>query len=495
MELNTNREYDLYNDIKQRCKGEIYIGVVGPVRTGKSTFIKRFMEEMVLPNMSDEFEKERAVDELPQSAGGKTVTTTEPKFIPKEAARIKIQEGMEASVRLIDCVGYMVEGAAGHMEDSAERMVKTPWAKEEIPFTKAAEIGTRKVIQDHSTIGIVVTCDGSFGEIERENYIKAEEQTIKELKKLKKPFVVLMNTVKPYGEEVRQLSKELAEKYHVTVVPVNCKQLGKEDILQIFEKVLCEFPISSMEFYLPKWVNMLPVDYPLKADLVNQIRELMDQYETIKDARENEVNLESEYVTASKMDGIDLSSGCVRIWVQIGDNYYYQMLSEMVDEPIQNEYQLLSSLKDMAKMKKEYRKVIHAMDAVRNNGYGVVSPERSEIRLDKPEVIRHGNKYGVRIHAESPSIHLIKANIETEISPIVGSESQANDLIKFIETESGQGDGIWETNIFGKSVEQLVYDGINSKIAMIGNESQLKLQETMQKIVNESNGGMVCIII
>ena len=304
-----------------------------------------------------------------------------------------------------------------------------------------------------------------------------------------------MNTVKPYGEEARQLSKELAEKYHVTVVPVNCKQLGKEDILQIFEKVLCEFPISSMEFYLPKWVNMLPMDYPLKADLINQIKDLMDQYETIKDARENDVNLVSEYVTASKMDGIDLSSGCVRIWVQIGDNYYYQMLSEMVDEPIQNEYQLLSSLKDMAKMKKEYQKVIHAMDAVRNNGYGVVSPERSEIRLDKPEVIRHGNKYGVKIHAESPSIHLIKANIETEISPIVGSESQANDLIKFIESESEQGDGIWETNIFGKSVEQLVYDGINSKIAMIGNESQLKLQETMQKIVNESNGGMVCIII
>ncbi len=495
MELNTNREYDLYNDIKLRCKGEIYIGVVGPVRTGKSTFIKRFMEEMVLPNMSDEFEKERAVDELPQSAGGKTVTTTEPKFIPKETARIKLQEGMEASVRLIDCVGYMVDGAAGHMEDSEERMVKTPWAKEEISFTKAAEIGTRKVIQDHSTIGIVVTCDGSFGEIERVNYIKAEDQTIKELKKLKKPFVVLVNTVKPYGEEARQLSKELAEKHHVTVVPVNCKQLDKEDILQIFEKVLCEFPISSMEFYLPKWVNMLPMDYPLKAALVNQIKDLMDRYETIKDVRENDINLVSEYVTASKLDGIDLANGCVRIWVQIGDNYYYQMLSEMVDEPIQNEYQLLSSLKDMAKMKKEYQKVIHAMEAVRNNGYGVVSPERSEIRLDKPEVIRHGNKYGVKIHAESPSVHLIKANIETEISPIVGSESQANDLIKFIETESEQGDGIWETNIFGKSVEQLVYDGINSKIAMIGNESQLKLQETMQKIVNESNGGMVCIII
>lgn len=495
MEANTKKEYDLYNDIKKRCKGEIYIGVVGPVRTGKSTFIKRFMEEMVLPNMTDEFEKERAVDELPQSAGGKTVTTTEPKFIPKEAARIRIQEDMEASVRLIDCVGYMVDGAAGHMEDSEERMVKTPWAKEEIPFTMAAEIGTKKVINDHSTIGIVITCDGSFGEIERENYIKAEEQTIKELKKLKKPFVVLLNSMKPYSEETMQLSSSLSEKYQVTVIPVNCKQLHKEDILQIFEKVLCEFPISTMEFYVPKWVNMLPPDYPIKLDLIKKIRELMDQYECIRDAKEHPVQLTSDYVSASKMDRIDLADGCVRIWVQIGDTYYYQMLSEMVDEPIENEYQLFASLKEMAKMKKEYAKVIHAIDSVRYKGYGVVSPDRCEIRLDKPEVIKHGNKYGVKIHAESPSIHMIRANIETEISPIVGSESQAEDLIQFIQSESCNGEGIWDTNIFGKSVEQLVYDGIHQKLSMIGEESQVKLQDTMQKIVNESNGGMVCIII
>lgn len=495
MEVNTKKEYDLYNDIKKRCKGEIYIGVVGPVRTGKSTFIKRFMEEMVLPNMTDEYEKERAIDELPQSAGGKTVTTTEPKFIPKDAACIKIHDDLEAKVRLIDCVGYMVEGASGHMEDREERMVKTPWANEEIPFTMAAKIGTKKVINDHSTIGIVVTCDGSFGEIERENYIKAEEQTIKELKKLKKPFVVLLNTMKPYSEEAIQLASELSGKYHVTVVPVNCKQLHREDILQIFEKLLCEFPISTMEFYLPKWVNMLPADYPLKMDLIKKIKELMDQYECIKDAKENPVQLLSEYVTTSKMEGIDLADGCVKIWVQIGDCYYYQMLSEMVEEPIENEYQLLSSLKEMAKMKKEYAKVLHAIDAVRYKGYGVVSPERCEIKLDKPEVIKHGNKYGVKIHAESPSIHMIKANIETEISPIVGSESQANDLMKFIQSESESGAGIWETNIFGKSVEQLVYDGINNKLAMIGDESQIKLQDTMQKIVNDSNGGMVCIII
>lgn len=495
MEANTKKEYDLYNDIKERCNGEIYMGVVGPVRTGKSTFIKRFMEEMVLPNMTDEYEKERAIDELPQSAGGKTVTTTEPKFIPKDAASIQIQDDLEAKVRLIDCVGYMIDGAAGHMEDSEERMVKTPWAKEEIPFTMAAEMGTRKVINDHSTIGIVVTCDGSFGEIDRESYIKAEEQTIKELKKLKKPFVVLLNTVKPYSEEAQQLSLELSEKYHVTVLPVNCKQLHKEDILQIFEKILGEFPISTMEFFVPKWINMLPSDYPLKIDLIKKIKDLMDQYECIRDAKERPVQLISDYVSASKMDSIDLADGCVRIWVQIGDSFYYQMLSEMVDEPIENEYQLFAALKEMAKMKKEYDKVIHAIDSVRYKGYGVVSPERCEIHLDKPEVIRHGNKYGVKIHAESPSIHMIRANIETEISPIVGSESQANDLIQFIQSESENTEGIWDTNIFGKSVEQLVYDGINQKLSMIGEESQVKLQETMQKIVNDSNGGMVCIII
>ena len=495
MDLNTKKEYDLYKDIQLRCGGEIYIGVVGPVRTGKSTFIKRFMDLMVLPNMTESYEKERAKDELPQSVGGKTITTTEPKFIPKEAARLTLGDGIEARVRLIDCVGYMVDGASGHMENETERMVKTPWSVQEIPFTQAAEIGTRKVINDHSTIGIVITCDGSFGDIPRESYLGAEERTIKELKRLKKPFIVLLNSSKPYSEDAIKLAEELGAKYEVSVMAVNCEQLKRDDINKILENVLYEFPITMIEFYMPKWVEMLSSDHKMKVDMIGRIREIMKQYNCIRDIKNNPVTLDGPFIKKCKMDSVDMADGCIKVWLDVDDSYYYEMLSEMVGENIDNEYMLLSILKEMAKMKKEYVKVLHAIDSVRQKGYGVVTPERSEIRLDKPEVIRHGNKFGVKIRAESPSIHMIRANIETEISPIVGSEEQAQDLIRFITDSSQSENGIWETNIFGKSVEQLVNDGITGKLTMIGEESQLKLQETMQKIVNDSNGGMVCIII
>ena len=495
MDLNSWREYDLYKDIQQRCNGEIYIGVVGPVRTGKSTFIKRFMDLLVLPNMTEGYDKERAVDELPQSGAGVTVTTTEPKFIPKEAASIHLGEDVEVKVRLIDCVGYMVEGAGGHMENGKERMVKTPWSAEEMPFTMAAEIGTRKVINDHSTIGIVITGDGSFGDIPRENYIPAEEKTIKELKKLKKPFVVLLNTQKPHGEETVQMCRELSEKYGVSVMPVNCQQMKKEDIYRILESILYEFPLTVIEFYMPKWVEMLSAEHPMKADIVKRVKEVMKEYDCIRDLKQKPLVLDGPFIKKCKTDSVDLSDGCMKVWLDVDDVYYYEMLSEMVGENIGNEYQLLSVLKEMSQMKKEYTKVMHAVNAVRQKGYGVVTPERGEIRLDKPEVIKHGNKFGVRIHAESPSIHMIRANIETEISPIVGSEEQARDLIRFINESEKNNEGIWETNIFGKTVEQLVGDGITGKLSMIGEESQLKLQETMQKIVNDSNGGMVCIII
>ncbi len=404
-------------------------------------------------------------------------------------------DGIEARVRLIDCVGYMVEGASGHMEDDAERMVKTPWYAEEIPFTQAAEIGTRKVINDHSTIGIVITCDGSFGDIPRENYLAAEERTIKELKKLKKPFVVILNTAKPYGEEAARQAREIENQYGVSVMPVNCEQLKKEDIHQILENILYEFPLTMIEFYMPKWVEMLPANHKMKVDLIGRVREIMQQYNCIRDVKNNPVTLEGPFIKKCKMDSIDMADGCIKVWLDVDDAYYYEMLSDMVGENIDNEYHLLSVLKEMARMKKEYVKVLHAIDSVRQKGYGVVTPERDEIRLDKPEVIRHGNKFGVKIRAESPSIHMIRANIETEISPIVGSEEQAQDLIRFISDSSQSEAGIWETNIFGKSVEQLVNDGITGKLTMIGDESQLKLQETMQKIVNDSNGGMVCIII
>ncbi len=487
--------HNLYKDIQFRTGGEIYMGVVGPVRTGKSTFIKRFMDIMVLPYMTQEHEKVRAQDELPQSSGGKTITTTEPKFIPKEAAKVTLGDDIDVNVRLIDCVGYMVEGAAGHIENDTERMVKTPWSAEEIPFTQAAEIGTRKVINDHSTIGIVVTCDGSFGEIPRENYVPAEERTIQELKKIHKPFIVLVNTEKPYSEEAIKLAEGISRKYQVSAMPVNCEQLKKEDIHDIMEKILYEFPLTMIEFYMPKWVEMLPNTHKMKADIIQQIKALMGELGCVKDVAGGGIQLESEYIRKCKVDGVDMATGCVSVSLDVDDSYYYEMLSDLVGESITSEYQLLNVLRDMAKMKREYVKVLHAVEAVRCKGYGVVTPDRDEITLDKPEVIRHGNKFGVKIKAESPSIHMIRANIETEISPIVGTEKQAEDLIRYISDAGTSEEGIWETNIFGKTVEQLVNDGISGKIAMIGEESQMKLQETMQKIVNDSNGGMVCIII
>lgn len=486
--------YDLYRDIQQRTGGEIYIGVLGPVRTGKSTFIKRFMEEMVLPYMEDEHARTRAQDELPQSAGGKTITTTEPKFIPNEAAQVVLNGDIPVSVRLIDCVGYMVEGAAGHMEEDAERMVKTPWFDVEIPFTQAAEVGTDKVMNDHSTIGLVITTDGSFGELPRSAYQEPEEKTILALKKLRKPFLVLVNSQKPYSEDAKRTASEISGKYGVSAITVNCEQLKKEDINMILENVLYEFPISSIEFYMPKWVEMLPGDNRMKQDIIEKARALMKDYSTIRDALERPVALESDYIKRCKTDSIRLSDGVVRVQMDVEEAYYYEMLTEMVGEPIADEYQLIGKLKEFASMKHEYTKVLDAVNMVRVKGYGVVTPDKDEILLEKPELIKHGNKFGVKIKASSPSIHMIRANIETEIAPIVGTQEQADDLIRFIN-QADMENGIWNTNIFGKTVEQLVNDGITAKVAVIGEESQLKLQDTMQKIVNDSNGGMVCIII
>ncbi|MCM1540151.1 MAG: stage IV sporulation protein A [Blautia sp.] len=486
--------YDLYRDIQKRTGGEIYIGVLGPVRTGKSTFIKRFMEELVLPVMEDEHAKVRAQDELPQSAGGRTITTTEPKFIPNEAAKVVLSGDIPVSVRLIDCVGYMVEGAAGHMEEDVERMVKTPWFDYEIPFTQAAEIGTDKVMNDHSTIGLVITTDGSFGELPRNNYLEAEEKTILALKKLHKPFLVLVNSQKPYSEEAKAVAAEIGEKYGVAVVTVNCEQLKKDDINMLLEKVLYEFPISSIEFYMPKWVEMLANDNRMKQDIIEQVKLLMKDYSTIRNVLEKPIDMESEYIKRCKTDAVRLSDGVIRVQLDVEESYYYEMLTEMVGEPIADEYQLISKLKNFAAMKHEYSKVLDAVNMVRMKGYGVVTPDRDEIILEKPELIKHGNKFGVKIRASSPSIHMIRANIETEIAPIVGTQEQADDLISYID-QTDKENGIWDTNIFGKTIEQLVNDGITAKVAVIGEESQIKLQDTMQKIVNDSNGGMVCIII
>ena len=474
--------YDMYKDISARTNGEIYIGVIGAVRTGKSSFIKRFMELMVLPFMEDENSRQRAVDEMPQAAQGKTIMTTEPKFIPKDAAKIRLGEDTEVKVRLIDCVGYMVEGATGHLENGVERMVKTPWFEEEIPFTKAAEVGTRKVINDHATIGIVVTADGSFTDIPRENYVKGEEETIKELQRIGKPFVMVLNSVKPYSEETAQLAKELEKKYEVSVFPLNCEQLRKEDVYAVLKGILYEFPVVKMNFFLPKWVEMLEMSHPIKVTL-------------IKDLMDYKMAPEGDYISNMMMQAVNLENGTADIRLDIADQYYYENISELTGTEVTGEYQLISMIKELSEKRKEYEKVADAVQSVEMKGYGVVSPKLSDIKMDDPVLIKHGNKFGVKIKAVAPSVHMIRANIETEIAPIVGSEEQANDLIHYIKEGQSTEDGVWGTSIFGKSIGELMEDGIRSKISMMDDESQMKLQDTMQKVVNDNNGGLVCIII
>lgn len=487
--------FQLYKDMKARTNGEIYIGVVGPVRTGKSTFIKRFMDLLVLPNMTDEHAKARTKDELPQSASGTTIMTTEPKFVPKEAAEISLAEDVNVKVRLIDCVGFMVEGASGHIENDVERQVKTPWFEYEIPFTKAASIGTQKVIHEHSTIGIVVTTDGSIGNLPRESYIEAEEKTVHELQSIGKPFVLLVNCKKPYSEEAKNLAESLQEKYQTAALAVNCEQMKAEDVHRIMQQVLYEFPISEVEFYIPKWVEMLSRDHAIKQDLLKTVRYVMEEMGDIRSAANGVAEWESDYIEKIQVERIAMDSGTVQIQIQFAQKYYYEVLSELTGTTIQGEYELISVMKELSAMKEEYVQIKDAFADVKMKGYGVVQPKREEIHLEDPVIMKQGNKYGVKIHSEAPSIHMIRANIETEIAPIVGNEQQAQDLITYIKTESETEDGVWATNIFGKSVEELVMDGMRNKIAMINDESQVKLQDTMQKIVNESNGGLVCIII
>lgn len=486
--------FQVYRDIQARTGGDIYIGVVGPVRTGKSTFIRRFMELVALPGMPEDKQTE-VRDQLPLSGSGKLITTVEPKFIPKEAVPVLLGGEQKVKVKLIDCVGFLVKDAAGHVEDGKERMVKTPWFAKAIPFHEAAQIGTRKVIEEHSTIGLVILSDGSFGELPRENFLEAEEKTIQELKKQGKPFLILLNSQMPYKEETMALARQIQDKYGVTTITANCEQLRKDDISRILEKILYEFPVSEIQYFVPKWTEMLPVTHELKMQILNQIKDRMQHLTHIRDITKDSIQLSGPYVQETMLDGMDLSDGTVKIRIQINDAYYYKMLSELSGIPMESEYELIHTMRELADMKEQYVKVQDALQSVRGSGYGVVVPELSEITMEEPTVIRQGNKFGVKIRSKSPSIHMIKANIETEIAPIVGTEQQAKDLIQYIKESGQRGESIWETNIFGKSIEQLVQDGIRNKINVISEESQVKLQDSMQKIVNDSKGGMVCIII
>lgn len=488
--------FQVYRDLAERTKGEFYIGVCGPVRTGKSTFIKRFMELLVLPGIVDEHDRERATDELPQSADGKTIMTTEPKFIPKEAVSVNLFGDNQVKVRLIDCVGYIVKEAAGLFEEDSERMVMTPWSKEKMPFTQAAEYGTRKVIHDHSTVGIVVTTDGSFGEIPREAYREAEARTIQELKSIGKPFIVLLNSAKPYSQETIELVDKINQEYSVSAMAVNCNQLRSEDIQGIMEKILSSFPVNQIAFHLPKWVEMLPREHWLKNELIEKVRELMERISKIRDVTQDNFATESDMIRQFKIEHIGMENGMVSINTIFDDSKYYQILSELVGTEIEGEYQLIHLLKEYVEKKNEIDKIGNAWNEVHRKGYGVITPGVDEITIDEPELIHHGNKFGVKIKAVSPSVHLIQANIETEIAPIVGTQQQAEDLIQYISGKNTEKqESIWETNIFGKTVQQLVEEGMETKVNRLTDESQLKLQETIQKVINDSNGGLVCIII
>lgn len=486
--------FHIYKDIQARTNGEIYIGVVGPVRTGKSTFIRRFMELIGL-NQIEERERGEIRDQLPVSGSGKMVTTVEPKFVPKHGIEIHFGEDIKAKVKLIDCVGFMIRGAEGDMENGRERMIKTPWFDHEIPFHEGAKIGTQKVIRDHATLGLMITSDGSFGEIPREAFLQAEEKTVAELESAGKPYLILVNSQKPYQDETRKLTKELENKYGVPAISVNCEQLRQEDILKILEGLLYEFPVSQLEFYIPKWAELLPMDHYLKVHILEQARNLIGKVRYIRDVTRDSIQMQSDYIRETALSSVNLATGVIALRMELDDRYYYEMLSEMSGVPISGEYDLIRTVRELSASKNEYVKVQSAMESVRGKGYGVVMPNLEEITLEEPVLIKQGNKFGVQMKALSPSIHMIRANIETEIAPIVGSEDQAKDLIHYIADARTGDEGIWKTNIFGKSIEQLISDGIQSKIAQISDESQQKLQDSMQKIVNDSKGGMVCIII
>lgn len=490
-------KYNIYQQIAERTQGDIYIGVVGPVRTGKSTFIKRFMDLLVIPNIENGYQKERARDELPQSAAGRTIMTTEPKFVPNEAVEIAIGDNAKMKVRMVDCVGYLVKGALGYLENNAPRMVSTPWFDHQIPFGEAAEIGTRKVINDHSTIGLVVTTDGSITDLNREDYIEAEERVIKELKAINKPFIILLNSVVPYDAETVRLKEELEHKHSVPVLNINCAQMRLEDIEQLMERVLVEFPVSEVGINLPRWIETLDEDHWLKVDIIENVRKVFSGVEKISQIRSC-ANLfeESEFIKKAFIDRIDLGTGNVLFELSAEDNLFYRVLSEMTGLEIDGDYKLVGFMKDFARIKKDYEKVEYALHEVRVKGYGIVTPQKEELTLEEPEIIKQGNRFGVKLRASAPSIHMIRADIETEIAPLVGTEKQSEELVNYLlkefENEPGK---IWESNIFGKSLHELVSEGLHNKLFRMPEDAQIKLQETLQRIINEGSGGLICIIL
>ncbi len=487
----------LYQDIAKRTDGDIYVGVVGPVRTGKSTFIKKFMDLLVIPNIDNEYKKNRAKDELPQSAGGKTIMTTEPKFVPNEAIEITLDNQLKFKTRLVDCVGYLVDNAIGYLEDDMPRMVKTPWSDDEIPFEKAAEIGTKKVIEEHSTIGILITTDGTVTDIPREDYIKAEERVVAELKAINKPFVILLNSAEPNSDYTQELATKLSQKYNNSVIPINCADLNLEDINNIFSKVLYEFPVNRIAIKFPKWIDGLSSSHPLKKQLLDEIKNAFSDVLVLKDISSCTSSISStDIISKTNLENIQLGTGNVNIKIELKDELFYKILSEITGVQIDNEGDLFSIISTLSSTKQKYDKIAYALEEVNAKGYGIVTPSIDELVLEEPEMVKQGSRFGVKLKATAPSIHMIKTNVTTEVSPIVGSEKQSEELVNYLlsgfENDPKQ---IWESNIFGKSLHELVNEGLQTKLSKMPEDAQIKLQETLERIVNEGSGGLICIIL
>jgi len=488
---------NIYNDISARTQGDIYIGVVGPVRTGKSTFIKKFMESLVIPNISGEFQKERARDELPQSAAGRTIMTTEPKFIPEDAIELSMEDNIHFRVRLIDCVGYIVPSAVGYIEDEQPRMVHTPWFDEEVPFNMAAEIGTQKVIKEHSTIGLVITTDGSISQIPREEYAEAEERVINELKEINKPFVVALNCVEPESEEALSLAKSLSEKYNVPVLPINCLELDTAQISDLLEKALYEFPAKRIELNFPSWIKSLDENDEFKSNMFAFIGESAKSITNIRSVKSFAQSL-SEYkeIEATAISDSDLSVGKISISVRINSRYYYTVLSSKCGCEIKNEKDLMSVVSELSKIKTKFDKFNSALGEVERTGYGIVMPDIDELTLEEPEIVKQGGRYGVKLKAQAPSIHMIRCNTRTEVAPIVGSESQSQELVMYLLREFQENPAkIWETDLFGKSLHELVNEGLRGKLERMPDEARDKFRETIERVINEGCSGLICIIL
>ncbi len=490
-------ENSIYKDIAERTQGDIYVGVVGPVRTGKSTFIKRFMDTLVLPNIENDAMHDRAVDELPQSSAGRTIMTTEPKFIPENAVEVQLPDNASFSVRMIDCVGYIVPSSLGYVEGDKPRMVRTPWFDHEIPFNQAAEIGTRKVITEHSTIGLVVTTDGSISDIPRDEYEEAEERVISELKELNKPFIVLLNCTYPQSDSAKTLADTLSEKYTVPVLPVNCLELTETDIKEILTQVLFEFPIREIAVDFPSWLVSLPADHWLRSAAYAAVNTAAQEMNLVRDVAILTEELKNcEYITDARVTGMKLGEGTAWISVTMNGDLFYKVLSEKTGLEIDGEQGLISRMCELAEIRRQYNKLKSALDEVEATGYGIVMPTIDELTLDEPEIVKQGGRYGVKLSASAPSIHMLKANIQTEVAPIVGSESQSEELVKYLLKEFEEDPKkIWDSNIFGKSLNELVNEGLRNKLFHMPADARMKLQETLERVINEGCNGLICIIL